>query len=78
MPCERTGMVTAIRIIVKVMCNTGLMSGWFGDTGEDFRDQQVFGLLRLWPSERRVWIDNNRSNLLGVGVPWWVLMVAKG
>ena len=53
----------AIRVLVNVMCNAGFMHGWFGDTDQDFRDEQAEYFLSLSPVEQREWIAGNRFNL---------------
>lgn len=54
----------ATQQIVRAMCEAGHMHGWFGDTSDNFQDEEVESLLNMRKADRIVWLDNNASNLI--------------
>lgn len=49
--------------IVKLMCEHDLMNGWFGDTSEDFQEDQVNLMMDMTKKDRKEWLERNRFNL---------------
>lgn len=52
-----------IKRVVAAMCEHGFMNGWFGDTSDEFQQDEVNYFNGLSNQLRVAWVERNRYNL---------------